>query len=85
MRIGVPLQEPSGPDPMSGLREQVKSAEADGFAFYSLPNIFGHDAISALTVAGSPARRNQDRARHRGGHADTPPRHPFAIAQQALT
>jgi F420-dependent oxidoreductase-like protein len=60
---------------------EVKSAEADGFAFYSLPNIFGHDAISALTVAG----RETSRIELATGVTPTPPRHPFAIAQQALT
>lgn len=60
---------------------EVKSAEADGFAFYSLPNIFGLDAISALTVAG----RETSRIELATGVTPTPPRHPFAIAQQALT
>jgi F420-dependent oxidoreductase-like protein len=60
---------------------EVKSVEADGFAFYSLPNIFGLDAISALTVAG----RETTRIELATGVTPTPPRHPFAIAQQALT
>jgi len=59
----------------------VKQAEADGFAFFSLPNIFGFDAISALTVAGRETRRIELAT----GVTPTPPRHPFAIAQQALT
>ena len=34
----------------------VKRAESDGFAFVSVPNIFGHDAIGAITVAGRESR-----------------------------
>ena len=60
---------------------EAKSAEADGFAFYSLPNIFGLDAISALTVVGRETKRIELAT----GVTPTPPRHPFAIAQQALT
>src|SRR5690606_1048063 len=45
------------------------------------PNIFGLDAISALTVAG----RETQRIELATGVTPTPPRHPFAIAQQALT
>lgn len=60
---------------------EVKAAEADGFAFYSLPNIFGYDAISVLAIAG----RETSRIELATGVTPTPPRHPFAIAQQALT
>ncbi len=60
---------------------EVKSVEADGFDFYSLPNIFGHDAISVLSIAG----RETSRIELATGVTPTPPRHPFAIAQQALT
>ena len=81
MRIGVPLQEPSGPDPMSGLREQVQRAADDGFASAWMCNIFGLDALTALAVAGQPG------AGIELGTAVVPtyPRHPAALAQQALT
>jgi F420-dependent oxidoreductase-like protein len=59
----------------------AQSAEADGFAFLSVPNIFGHDAVSAITVAG----RETERIELMTGVVPTPPRHPTALAQQALT
>ena len=81
MRIGVPLQEPSGPDPMTGLREQVQRAADDGFASAWLSNIFGLDALTALAVAG-----NQVGGIELGtAVVPTYPRHPAALAQQALT
>jgi F420-dependent oxidoreductase-like protein len=66
---------------LDDLVNEVKAVEAEGFDFYSLPNIFGHDAISVLTVAG----RETSRIEVATGVTPTPPRHPFAIAQQALT
>src|SRR2546429_616187 len=81
MRIGVPLEEPSGPDPMSGLREQVQRAADDGFASVWLSNIFGLDALTALAVVG-----NQVGGIELGSAVvPTYPRHPAALAQQALT
>src|SRR5262249_30448043 len=81
MRIGVPLEEPSGPDPMSGRREQVQRAADDGFASAWLSNIFGLDALTALAVAG-----NQVGGIELGtAVVPTYPRHPAALAQQALT
>jgi F420-dependent oxidoreductase-like protein len=61
--------------------DDAKQAEADGFAFFSVPNIFGHDAIGAITVAG----RETERIEFATGVVPTPPRHPTALAQQALT
>src|SRR5205814_9763584 len=81
MRIGVPLQEPSGPDPVSGLRVQVQRAADGGFASVWLSNIFGLDALTALAVAG-----NQVGGIELGtAVVPTYPRHPAALAQQALT
>jgi 5,10-methylenetetrahydromethanopterin reductase len=71
-------------DPRTTLDDLVgeaKQAEDEGFAFFSLPNIFGADAISTLTLAG----RETSRIELATGVTPTPPRHPFAIAQQALT
>ncbi len=59
----------------------AQKAEADGFAFLSVPNIFGHDAVGAITVAG----RETERIELMTGVVPTPPRHPTALAQQALT
>ncbi len=81
MRIGVSLREPSGPDPMTGLREQVRQAADDGFASAWISNIFGLDALTALAVAG-----NQVEGIDLGtAVVPTYPRHPAVLAQQALT
>ena len=60
---------------------EAASAERDGFAAYWAPNIFGHDAIGALTVVGTQVPRIEL------GTSVVPtfPRHPHAIAQQAHT
>jgi len=81
MRIGVSLREPSGPDPMSGLREQAQQAADDGFASAWMSNIFGLDALTALAVTGNQVGRIEL------GTAVVPtyPRHPAVLAQQALT
>lgn len=82
MRIGIGsrvIADPQGT--LDALVAEARAAEADGFAFFSLPNIFGLDAISALTVAG----RETSRIELATGVTPTPPRHPFALAQQALT
>ena len=82
MKIGIGSVLAGNPGTrLDDLVTEVKTAEADGFAFYSLPNIFGHDAISALSIAGRETRRIELAT----GVTPTPPRHPFAIAQQALT
>jgi len=82
MKIGIGSQVVGNPNAtLDELIGEAKAAEADGFAFFSLPNIFGFDAISALTVAGRETKRIELAT----GVTPTPPRHPFAIAQQALT
>ena len=60
---------------------EAASAERDGFAAYWAPNIFGHDAITALAVAATKVSRIEL------GTSVVPtfPRHPHAIAQQAHT
>jgi 5,10-methylenetetrahydromethanopterin reductase len=81
MRIGVGLQDPSGPAPMTALREQLQRAAEQGFASAWMSNIFGVDALTALAVAGSQV------AGIEVGTAVVPtyPRHPAALAQQART
>ena len=81
MRIAVSLRDPSGADPFADLRGQVQRAADEGFASVWISNIFGLDALTALAVAGSQV----------GGIGlgtavvPTYPRHPAALAQQALT
>ena len=81
MRIGVM----AGADPaearLDGLVARARDLEARGFHSFWVANVFGHDAITALAVIGSATQRIEL------GTAVVPtyPRHPVAIAQQALT
>ena len=81
MRIGVALQEPSGPGAMTKLRDELQRAAGDGFTSAWMSNIFGMDALTALAVAGSQVPGIEV------GTAVVPtyPRHPAALAQQART
>lgn len=82
MKIGIKIGLSSGPettvDNLVALAQQV---EAKGFDSVWMPNIFGLDAISTLGIVGHSTRRLAL------GTAVTPtyPRHPVAMAQQALT
>ncbi len=60
---------------------EAAAAERDGFDSYWAPHIFGHDALTALAVAGTTVPRIEL------GTSVVPtfPRHPHAIAQQAHT
>lgn len=60
---------------------EVKRVEADGFAFYVVPSIFSLDAVGMLTVAG----RETERIELIPAVVPAAPRHPAALAQQALT
>ena len=81
MRIGMSLTEPTGPDALTALRDQLQQAADDGFASAWMSNIFGVDALTALAVAGSQVPGIEL------GTAVVPtyPRHPAVLAQQALT
>ena len=61
--------------------EEARAAEADGLAAYWVPNIFGHDALTALAIVG----REVPRIELGTSVVPTFPRHPMAIAQQCLT
>lgn len=60
---------------------EARRAEADGFASFWVPNIFGHDALTALAIVG----REVPRIELGTSVVPTFPRHPSAIAQQCLT
>ncbi len=81
MRIGMSLADPAGPEAFTELRDQLRQAADDGFASAWISNIFGLDALTALAVAGSQVPGIEV------GTAVVPtyPRHPAALAQQALT
>jgi F420-dependent oxidoreductase-like protein len=82
VRIGIVSQRVANPaTTLDDLVEEARTAESQGFAFLSLPNIFGHDAIGALTVVGRETRSIELAT----GVVPSPPRHPVAMAQQALT
>ena len=82
MRIGIFAG--TTPDTSFGLAELASFArniEARGFDSLWLPNIFGMDAVGACAIAGWETERIEL------GTAVTPtyPRHPGALAQQAVT
>jgi 5,10-methylenetetrahydromethanopterin reductase len=82
MRIGIGIGEITGqPAGVDDLVAQVRQAEQDGFASGWFANIFGIDAIIAATVAG----RETTRIELGTAVVPTYPRHPVAMAQQALT
>ena len=82
MRIGLISRVSGNPKTtLDDLVAEAQQAEAQGFAFLSVPNIFGLDAITALSIVG----RETERIELATGVVPTPPRHPHAIAQQALT
>ena len=82
MRIGIGIGDIAGqPATIDDLVAQAKRAEADGFASGWLANIFGVDAIMAAALCARETTRLEL------GTAVVPtfPRHPMAMAQQALT
>lgn len=82
MRIGLSIIDPGpGPDPIARLEAQLRSVEADGFASAWMAHIFGLDALTALAAAG----RSVERLELGTAVVPTYPRHPAALAQQALT
>lgn len=66
---------------LDDLLNQIAQAEQDGLASAWTANIFNHDALMLLALAGRVTRRIEL------GTAVVPtyPRHPVALAQQALT
>lgn len=77
MRIGIF----AGDGTVQQLLDVATQVEADGFDSFWLPQIFGSDALSALTVIGHLVPRIEL------GTAVVPtyPRHPAVLAGQALT
>lgn len=82
MRIGLVSRVVANPRAsLDDLCAEAREAESQGFTSLSVPNIFSHDAIGALTVVG----RETERIELLTGVVPMHPRHPIAIAQQALT
>jgi F420-dependent oxidoreductase-like protein len=82
MRFGLLINEPTGEDPISALSDRIAGAADEGFDSVWMSNIFGVDALTALAVAGS---RAGGRIELGTGVVPTYPRHPVALAQQAMT
>ena len=80
MRIGI-FSGSTNDGTIDQIVAEAKVAEAQGFASFWAPQIFGHDALTALAVVG------REVARIELGTSVVPtyPRHPMMMAQQALT
>jgi F420-dependent oxidoreductase-like protein len=63
------------------MTNEASRAEKDGFASFWVPQIFNHDALTALAVIG----REVPRIELGTSVVPTYPRHPMMMAQQALT
>ena len=81
MRIGLMIGGDGKDHTIDTIVNMAQDAESRGFHNVWMANIFNFDAVSALTVVGRETKRI------RLGTAVTPtyPRHPTALAQQALT
>lgn len=85
MRIGLMIgsdKERSRADRLSGLLDDGKAAESDGFASFWIPQVPGYlDAMTAVALLGTVTDRIEI------GTAVVPiqTRHPLIMAQQALT
>jgi 5,10-methylenetetrahydromethanopterin reductase len=81
MRIGTMVAESGGADALTKITQDLQAAADDGYASAWMSNIFGLEALTTLAVAGSRVPGIDL------GTAVVPtyPRHPAALAQQALT
>ncbi len=81
MRIGIMSGGSRAEATLEGVIARAKDIEARGFHALWMANIFNHDAINTLALIGRETQRMEL------GTAVVPsyPRHPVAIAQQALT
>jgi len=81
MRIGTMIGADGANNTLDDIVNVARRAEAAGLDNVWLANIFGFDAISTLAIIG----RETDRIGLGTAVTPTYPRHPTAIAQQALT
>ena len=81
MRIGPFIGTMGAADTLQGQVQQVADAESDGFDSFWTAQVFGVDALTMLALSGEKTRTIEV------GTAVVPtyPRHPTALAQQALT
>ncbi len=81
MRIGVMLGGSSSRLGLDGVVDRAKALESRGFATVWIPHVFGLDAVTTAAVIG----RETSRIEVGTAVVPTQPRHPAALAQQALT
>jgi 5,10-methylenetetrahydromethanopterin reductase len=81
MRIGVMPATRRGRGDLDELVARARDLESRGFASMWLPGVFGLDAVTACAVIG----RETERIELGTAVVPTHPRHPTALAQQALT
>lgn len=82
MRIGIGIgNNVSGPDALDKVLRRIQKAERDGFHAAWLANSFSLDAITTLAIAG----RETSTIEVGTFVVPTYPRHPVALAQQAMT
>jgi len=81
MRIGIMAGATGGDDGLDALVASAKDFEARGFDTMWMANIFGIDAITAAAIIG----RETETIGLGTAVVPTYPRHPTALAQQALT
>ncbi len=81
MRIGLFIGTMGAADTLAGQVQQAVDAESDGFEGFWTAQVAGVDALTLLSLAGGPTNDIEL------GTAVVPtyPRHPMALAQQALT
>ena len=81
MRIGLFIGTMGAADTLDGQVQQSAEAEADGFEGFWAAQVAGVDALTLLALSGGATRTIEL------GTAVVPtyPRHPMALAQQALT
>ena len=81
MRIGIFIGVAGSSPTLEGLVQQAVDVEKDGFDSFWTPQVAGVDALTLLALAGGRTERIEL------GTAVVPtyPRHPMALAQQALT
>jgi 5,10-methylenetetrahydromethanopterin reductase len=81
MRIGIGLGLPGSQNTLGGLIKEAQRAEQAGFGAVWVSNIFSFDALTMLALIG----RETERVELGTFVVPTYPRHPVALAQQALT
>src|SRR5690242_8633674 len=81
MKIGLMVPLPGTTPAPATIVEQIVRAESMGFRSAWIPNVFGSDALTVLALAGTRTTTIEL------GTLVVPtyPRHPTALAQQALT